>query len=326
MARPRRIEDLVGQLLEAIRPRAKSLIVTVFGDAIIPHGGSIWLGSFIDLMANFDMTDRIVRTSVFRLIKDDWMMNTPIGRRSFYRLTEYGHERNAAAERRIYAPLIRRWDHNWHMLLIAQSSLDAETRERLRRELQWLGFGMISPTVLTHASYDEAAVNRLLAELGVSDKIVLMKATHDTSGSQAALRDLVREYWDIAQLEANYDDFLSRHRPVWETLNSIESLDPRQSFVIRTLLIHDFRRILLRDPMLPAELLPADWVGQEARLLTRNIYRLVQQPSESFLLSTVDTPNGPLPDAAPYFQARFGGLKDEEASTTPIPTRRRAAG
>ena len=53
MARPRRPEDLAAQLTETIAPRAKSLIITVYGDAVLPHGGSLWLGSLIELMGLF---------------------------------------------------------------------------------------------------------------------------------------------------------------------------------------------------------------------------------------------------------------------------------
>ncbi|MBP2313552.1 phenylacetic acid degradation operon negative regulatory protein PaaX [Azospirillum soli] len=312
MPRPRRPEDLVAPLIETIAPRAKSLIITVYGDAILPHGGSAWLGSLIDLMAHFGLSERIVRTSVFRLCKDDWLTNTQIGRRSFYRVTESGHERFAAAERRIYAPLVRGWDRGWHLLLVAPNALDVETREKLRRELVWQGFGAAANNVFAHPNCDEAAMHRLLAELGIADKVVHMKATHDRASGYGPLRELVRGFWDVDQLERDYAGFLDRFRPVWQALDSTDSPDPRLCCVLRTLMIHDFRRILLRDPMLPPDLLPPDWPGQESRMLTRNIYRLVRQPAESFLMSALTTANGPLPEAQPAFNARFGGLLDGE--------------
>lgn len=311
MARPRRTEDLVASLLQAIAPRAKSLISTVYGDAIMPHGGAAWLGSLIDLMAHFDMSERIVRTSVFRLGKDDWLTNTQIGRRSFYRVTESGRERFAAAERRIYAPLVRHWDRGWHMVLIGQPSIGPDLRETLRSELAWLGFGAVSPNVLAHPAHDEATLHRLLRDLGVADKVVLMRAEHDRSGGFGAMRELVRDCWNIERLEADYAGFLSRFRPVWQALDGADDLDPRRCFLLRTLMIHDFRRILLRDPMLPPDLLPPDWPGQASRMLTRNIYRLILGPSESFVMNSLTTADGPLPEASPAFFDRFGGLADE---------------
>ena len=54
-------------------------------------------------------------------------------------------------------------------------------------------------------------------------------------------------------------------------------------FLARLLLIHEYRKLLLRDPQLPDELLPADWEGKAARLLCRNIHKLVWERSQGWL-------------------------------------------
>ena len=59
--------------LAADPPRAPSLIITVWGDAIAPHGGAVWLAGLIDLLAPFGINERLVRTSVFRLARDGWL-------------------------------------------------------------------------------------------------------------------------------------------------------------------------------------------------------------------------------------------------------------
>ncbi len=91
------LEAACQDLIEAFqsRPtlRAGSLITTVFGDSIAPRGGVVWLGSLIEAMAGFGVSERLVRTSVFRLVKDGWLEAEQIGRRSFYSLTEEGSER-----------------------------------------------------------------------------------------------------------------------------------------------------------------------------------------------------------------------------------------
>ena len=46
---------------------------------------------------------------------------------------------------------------------------------------------------------------------------------------------------------------------------------------MRTLLIHEYRRVLLRDPRLPAALLPLDWPGAAAFALCRDFYRLTHR-------------------------------------------------
>ena len=81
----RSVARWIRRTLAADPPRAKSLIVTVWGDALAPHGGGVWLAGLIRLMAAFDMNDRLVRTSVFRLAADGWLARAtaaPVGLRA----------------------------------------------------------------------------------------------------------------------------------------------------------------------------------------------------------------------------------------------------
>ena len=43
--------------------RAWSLIITLYGDAIVPRGGSLWLGALIEIMDLFGIDGGHVRTS-----------------------------------------------------------------------------------------------------------------------------------------------------------------------------------------------------------------------------------------------------------------------
>ena len=61
-----RVAQWISAFLASDMPRAKSLVMTLFGDAIVPHGGRVWLGSLIDLLAPFGINDRLLRTSVLR--------------------------------------------------------------------------------------------------------------------------------------------------------------------------------------------------------------------------------------------------------------------
>jgi phenylacetic acid degradation operon negative regulatory protein len=69
--------------------------------------------------------------------------------------------------------------------------------------------------------------------------------------------------------------------------------------VARVLLIHEYRRIVLRDPILPAAILPADWPGAAARALCADIYAHVIAASERWLDdNSVGEDGAPLPASA----------------------------
>jgi phenylacetic acid degradation operon negative regulatory protein len=76
---------------------------------------------------------------------------------------------------------------------------------------------------------------------------------------------------------------------------------------VRTLLIHAFRRVLLRDPRLPPVLLPLDWPGAAAYTLTRDFYRLALARAETHLAANVAVNGSRLPPADASLHRRFGG-------------------
>jgi phenylacetic acid degradation operon negative regulatory protein len=97
-----------------------------------------------------------------------------------------------------------------------------------------------------------------------------------------------------------------RYEPLGGALRG--AIPPEPAFLLRTLLIHDYRKLLLRDPELPDDLLPADWRGREARELCADLYRRVASPSEAYLGSMLQTADGARPPLSREFEMRFGGL------------------
>ncbi|MCE2516108.1 MAG: hypothetical protein J4F37_14075 [Acidobacteria bacterium] len=61
---------------------ARSVLVTVLGDSVLPVTKTLWLSSLFQLAKPFGFSERLVRTSMFRLVAEGWMTNERIGRRS----------------------------------------------------------------------------------------------------------------------------------------------------------------------------------------------------------------------------------------------------
>jgi phenylacetic acid degradation operon negative regulatory protein len=285
--------------------RAGSLITTVFGDAIAPRGGTVWLGSLIRVMAEFGVSERLVRTSVFRLAKDGWLRSDHIGRRSYYSLTENGRERFEQATHRIYGVPTTHWDGQWCLLLL--SMLDTETKETVRKECSWLGFGPMSSNVMAHPSPDLAELDVTIKRLNLAERLVVMRGS--TVKSETAMRQLTRNCWSLDDIDQRYRTFTERFRPVLGALSAASQLTNRSAFIVRTLLIQEYRKVLLRDPQLPSELLPADWHGARAYQLCRNLYRIVHAAADAYIDATLETADGALPPPASSFLQRFGGLE-----------------
>ena len=310
----RHLSQWIANFLEQHPTRANSLIITIYGDFIAPHGGTVWLGSFIRLVEPLGLNERMVRTSVYRLSQEKWLVSEQIGRRSYYSLTTSGRRRFEHAYRRIYFAPQDTWGGEWQLVLIPGSLAGAQ-RDQLRKELTWAGYGALASGILAHPSADSEALLDILQETGAHDKVVAMRAANISALTSKPLQELVHECWNLDVLAAKYNDFIERFRPVLRALKGAADLDPEQCFLVQTLLMHDFRRALLHDPQLPAQLLPANWSGGVARQLCRDIYAITWPHAQRHVTTVCETASGPLPPPAAYFHERFGGL--------PLPESRR---
>ena len=77
-------------------------------------------------------------------------------------------------------------------------------------------------------------------------------------------------------------------------------------------MIHDFRRILLKDPVLPDQLLPTDWSGRHARDLCARIYRQIAPEADAYLISKLETGTGKVPELPDSYLSRFIGYSDTD--------------
>lgn len=303
-----KIETACGRLVDEYRarqtPRSGSLITTVFGDAIAPRGGNVWLGSLIGVMSHFGINERLVRTSVFRLAQDGWLQSQQIGRRSYYSLAELGRERFEQATHRIYGAPVTSWDGQWCLLLL--SSLPTALKDVVRKECGWLGFGALSANVLAHPKPDLAELDVTVLRLGAADKLIALSG--QTLRNEAGMRKLTQESWNLDDLDAQYGRFVKTFRPIMRALTADPGISEKTAFLARTLLIQEYRKIQLRDPMLPHELLPDGWQGTAAYQLCRNIYRALHAPADRYLGTAMETTDGPLPPPNSAFLSRFGGL------------------
>ena len=175
---------------------------------------------------------------------------------------------------------------------------------------------MLASGVHARPAQPASAVPRIAATLGIAERIIAVRARDDATLGGQTLAAAVPQLLDLAAVATEYRRFLRRFGAVIDRFRASGSTEhhPEQSFVVRTLLIHAYRRVLLRDPQLPAALLPLDWPGPAASALCRDFYRLTHRAAERHLVATLEGPRGALPPASAAFYQRFGGLVDGAAA------------
>jgi len=304
----RRCRYLTAGFRQAPPRKTPSLLSTLFGDLVEPHGGEIWLGSLIQLLAPLGVSERLVRTSVYRLAQDGWIEGIKEGRRSYYHLTPSASQQAALYERRIYHFSEQAWNGEWQLIFTGTQGVDTERRTELRKRLSWLGFGIIAPNVFGHPTAPMEPLWAIFSEMKVTDKVVVMRATNYDAKRGLGTREMVRQCFKLDTLEKDYSAFIKRYRPLTQALESgkgVIETTPKDCCTLRTMLIHHYRRILVRDPELPAPLLPDDWAGHQARQICARLYRAIEPASEEHILAACKNRRGLFEPAAPEFRKRF---------------------
>ena len=305
---PDALATLTCDTLAGLKPRAKSLIVTVYGDAILPYGGTAWLGDLIKLMGVFNIGERVVRTAVFRLAQDGILKARHIGRRSIYSLTESGRQEFDAAQRRIYAPARTRKaaDSSWQIAVLTHAVDNAE-RDALRKALGWAGYGSLGPQVLLAIGGDFRKAKQALARIGLEDRVALFEAT--TGSPAETVRAICHDAWNLEETDSAYRSFIHDFAPILDALqNRLHALTPEIAFTLRVMLIHVYRRALLRDPGLPSDIMPQTWSGRQAAELAAHVYTILKQPAQAYLEKTVTGVDGALPSVSEAYLSRFHGM------------------
>lgn len=294
--------------LTAQPPRTKSLVMTLFGDVIRPHGGALWLGSLIRLLAPFGVNDRLVRTSVYRLAEEGWLSAQREGRRSMYTLRPQASQRFQKAHQRIYTPSNLAWNGEWTQVFFLSGNVSTKQRADLRKALLWEGFGALSPFAFIHPNPDLTALDTLIAENHCSQVVYVAQQSNAPIQHALPLAKLVTECWQLDEVSERYNRFIEHFAPILNYLRQESLIEDELAFVTRTLLIHEYRRAQLHDPQLPLELLPKNWSGKKAYEICHQIYQLLLPNSQRHILATLRLEDENAPEADVHFYERFGGL------------------
>jgi phenylacetic acid degradation operon negative regulatory protein len=257
MAAVEAVEDpVVTRRQELGAASARSLLLTVLGEFVLPAGAPVWTAALLDLLADLGVAEKAARQAIMRTADSGWIEPRRTGRETRWSLTSSGERLLREGTARIYgfAAEADTWDRSWLVLTLSPPE-DRARRQRLRTQLGWAGLGAVGPATWVTPRVDrEAAARAVLEELGLLAGSWSFVAAAGLIGDE---RSLVRAAWDLDAVEQRYEDFLElvgRRRPRTD----------RQALVAQVRLVQEWRRFPLLDPGLPRELLPPRWSGNRA--------------------------------------------------------------
>ncbi len=239
---------------------ARSLLLTLLGEFVLPQQDPVWTSTIVEVLDNLDVEEKSARQALARTAADGWLTSERVGRSVRWTLTPPGRRLLTEGAERIYAfgspppP----WDGLWLILYVSVPESKRRLRHQLKTKLTWAGFGSPGPGMwISPSSARESETRSVIEGLGLDTGALSFTGRFAGVGSEEAM---VLRAWDLDAVAARYDAFVT----------AFEDLRPASSeaaMLAQTRLVHAWRRFPFLDPRLPAELLPAGWIGDHAREL-----------------------------------------------------------
>jgi len=280
--------------------RTQIVIFTLFGEYVVPFGGTAWTRGLLKLMGLLEVTERAARSTLSRMSRKGWLSSTRVGRYSRYALTPRGRRIVQEGGGRIFEPRRTTWDDLWHMVVYSIPEQKRRLRGRLRQRLGWLGFGHLAPGTWISPNDRAEDVGADLDDLGATEYAQYFSGMKLHFASQ---EEIVNRCWDLATLNQDYAHFLKQYEPDYRRVaNPGKALDPAESFVQRFWLTLEYLQFPRRDPNLPPALQPKGWLGTQASQMFQEYHELLREPSDRYVGEVLGS--NPLEQHQLDFQAR----------------------
>jgi phenylacetic acid degradation operon negative regulatory protein len=242
---------------EVAATSARSLLLTVLGEFVLPRNAPVWTQTVVDVLALVGVEEKSARQALARTAADGVVTSTREGRRVHWSLSGSGRRLLTEGAARIYAHGAARpaWDGRWLVLVASVPEQQRQLRHQLRTRLAWAGLG--SPSAGVWVCPDPGRlpeVDTVLEEVGLADQAFVVVGDYHGGPPHA---ELVDRAWNLSELEARYEAFVEQfadHTPA----------DDDAALAAQTRLVDAWRRFPFLDPQLPAELLPPRWAGGRA--------------------------------------------------------------
>jgi phenylacetic acid degradation operon negative regulatory protein len=255
----------IDRLNDPLNQRVWSVIVTVFGDLAQRPGDKLSGGVLTQIISPMGIKPEAIRVALHRLRKDGWLESTRSGRTSEHFLTPFGREQSAEVTPRIYdrAP---QTPTDWHVLMAeegtALDTLDevllARTYISLGRSAA-LGHGRIPPNC---------------------DDLLVFHANTFAVPDWLKTRIFPTDLSDSCQRLLTDVQSISLPPP---------DLSPLEIAILRTLIVHRWRRVVLRHMDLPRDFHPDAWPGQACRNAVFALLDQLPRPEVSALQSSIES-------------------------------------
>jgi phenylacetic acid degradation operon negative regulatory protein len=247
--------------------RHQDLIITIFGMYARPPRDSLKISHLVQLMKDLGYDAPGVRSAISRLKVKGILDPTRVDKQAAYTLAPAMTDTISDGDVRIFAQTRPDSKGEWVLVTFTVPETRRSLRHQIRSSLTRLGFGnagqglWIAPAANLH----DAEV--VLRRKGLIDYVDFFVGAYV---DEEQLAEKIGQWWDIAELNSRFDDFITTYAPnaeEWEESLRTASESERDAFRLYVPMLTMWRELPYTIPPLPPEYVGEDWNGPRSRAM-----------------------------------------------------------
>jgi phenylacetic acid degradation operon negative regulatory protein len=243
------------------------LILDFFAAFVRRFDDKMAIAHLIQLMAELELDEQTVRSSVSRLKRKGWLEPERVDGQVGYRVSASALRDLSEGDPRVYHLEPSVLSDGWCLITFSIPESLRTKRHELRSKLTWWGFGNLAPGVWVAPQRSATYATRVVEQLELRPYTAVFEGHYV---GLETLKDFVHKAWDFPRLSTRYERFLAENDHL--TAKWIPGRDsPGDAFVDYLRMLNSWRSIPFLDPGLPKDLMTPDWRGTEATQLFHDL-------------------------------------------------------
>lgn len=243
------------------------LILDFFAAFVRRFDDKVAIAHVIQLMADLELDEQTVRSSVSRLKRKGWLEPERVEGQVGYRISASALRDLAEGDARVYHLEPADVSDGWCLVTFSIPEGLRTKRHELRSKLTWWGFGNLAPGVWVAPQRSIGYATRVVDQLELRSFAAIFEG-HYIGLEQ--LGDFVHSAWDFPRLSARYEVFLAQNADLVRKWTPGRDA-PAEAFVDYLRMLNSWRSIPFLDPGLPLDLMTPGWKGADATQLFHDL-------------------------------------------------------
>lgn len=208
---------------------------------------------------------------ISRSLKTDLIEKVEKNGEIYIRITSKGHK----TIQRDFPMLLlqrRKWDGKWRIVMFDVEEINKRVRDRLRKKLKELGFGMLQKSVFISPHDILKDFSEFAETSGINDCLYLLETHKLIIGNE---REFANKVWKLEDLNEKYKNIVdeineSKNSHMISNSDRIKKSDSemqQEMYGIKA----KWLKIIIDDPFLPKIFLTKPWYGDQAEKLVKRL-------------------------------------------------------